>query len=57
MEPDARLAHRPPRPQLVPRILHPIGLTNAPGINPARLIGMLLTWLPLAAASILILLQ
>lgn len=42
---------------VVGRILHPIGLTNEPGINPARLVGTILTWTVLLAASIIVLLD
>lgn len=42
---------------VVGRILHPIGLTNAPGINVFRFVGTNLTWLALLASSILVLLN
>jgi uncharacterized membrane protein YecN with MAPEG domain len=40
---------------VVARVLHPIGLTNKPGINPFRFVGTNLTWITLLAASILVL--
>lgn len=40
---------------VVGRILHPLGLTNNPGVNPMRFIGTNLTWIALLAASIFVL--
>ena len=40
---------------VVGRVLHPIGLTNKPGINPFRFVGTNLTWIVLLASSILVL--
>ncbi len=40
---------------VVARVLHPIGLTNKPGINPFRFVGTNLTWIILLASSILVL--
>ena len=42
---------------VVARILHPIGLTTQPGINPFRFVGTNLTWIVLLASSILVLLN
>ncbi len=42
---------------VVGRILHPIGLTNTPGINPFRFVGTNLTWITLLASSIFVLLN
>ena len=40
---------------VIGRVLHPMGLTNEPGINPFRFIGTNLTWLALLVSSILVL--
>ena len=40
---------------VIGRILHPMGLTNEPGVNPLRFIGTNLTWITILVASILIL--
>ena len=42
---------------LVGRIIHPLGLTNKPGINPLRFVGINLTWIALLAASIFVLIN
>ncbi len=42
---------------VVGRVLHPFGLTNAPGINPLRFVGTNLTWITLLASSIFVLLN
>ena len=39
---------------LLGRIIHPMGLAFGKGPSPARVIGMALTWLPLLAAAILL---
>ena len=39
---------------LVGRIIHPMGLAFGKGPPPARAIGMMLTWLPLLAAAVLL---
>ena len=40
---------------VIGRVLHPMGLTNEPGINVFRFIGTNLTWLALLVSSILVL--
>jgi uncharacterized membrane protein YecN with MAPEG domain len=40
---------------VVGRIMHPFGLTNKPGIDPLRFVGINLTWLTLLAASVFVL--
>jgi uncharacterized membrane protein YecN with MAPEG domain len=40
---------------LVGRIVHPLGMTHNPGVNPLRFIGTNLTWLALLAASVCVL--
>jgi uncharacterized protein len=42
---------------VIGRISHPLGLTHDPKPNPFRLIGMMLTWIPILAASIFVLLN
>ena len=42
---------------VVGRCLHPIGLTNKPGVNPLRFMGTNLTWIALIGASISVLLN
>jgi uncharacterized membrane protein YecN with MAPEG domain len=39
------------------RILHPLGLSSQPGINPLRVSGTLLTWIVLATASVIVMLN
>ena len=39
---------------LLGRIIHPSGLAFGKGPRPARVVGMILTWLPLLAAAILL---
>jgi len=38
---------------LAGRIVHPMGLTNNPGVNPLRVIGTTLSWLVIVVASVL----
>jgi uncharacterized membrane protein YecN with MAPEG domain len=38
---------------LAGRLVHPLGLTTSPGVNPLRVIGTSLTWLVIVAASVL----
>ncbi len=38
---------------VVARIMHPLGLSTKPGVNPLRLIGTLATWIVLLIASLL----
>ncbi len=40
---------------VVGRIMHPLGLTQKPGVNPLRFVGTNLTWLTLLAASVFVL--
>ena len=42
---------------LVGRIIHPLGLTQASGINPMRFIGTNLTWITLLASSVFVLMN
>lgn len=39
------------------RILHPLGLTNEPGVSIMRVVGTILTWLILLASSIIVLIN
>jgi uncharacterized membrane protein YecN with MAPEG domain len=40
---------------LLGRILHPLGLTSQPGVNPFRLVGTILTWTALAGSAVFVL--